>query len=386
MISLTRMAESSDEEIEAAVIGGPTVHDDTIHLADYDPSWAEWFAREAIRIRSALGEAALTVEHVGSTSVPGLAAKPIIDIVLTVADSSDEPTYVPALEAVGYVLRIREPKWSEHRVFKGPDVNVNLHVFSDGCPEVDRMLGFRDHLRANEADRELYERTKRELAARRWKYVQHYANAKSEVVAEIMARALRPVHGRLVVLNGVSSAGKTTLASAFRDARAAVGEFWFLVGIDDVLSKLPAQWVDLGLASGEGSYANDGMRFETGPNGVSLRVGSVCRQLFEVYHRTVAAAVRLGLNVLVDDVVVDQATRDDWFRVLDGLDPTWVAIRCAPEVADQRERTRGDRPIGMASVQQDVIHRGIPYAIEIDTGSLTPGEALTALLHGLAIA
>ena len=248
------------------------------------------------------------------------------------------------------------------------------------------MLGFRDHLRANEADRELYERTKRELAARRWKYVQHYANAKSEVVAEIMTRVRPPVHGRLVVLNGVSSAGKTTLASAFRDARAAVGEFWFLVGIDDVLSKLPAQWVDLGLASGEGSYVNDGMRFETGPNGVSLRVGSVCRQLFEVYHRTVAAAVRLGLNVLVDDVVVDQATRDDWFRVLDGLDPTWVAIRCAPEIADQRERTRGDRPIGMAGVQQDVIHRGIPYAIEIDTGSLTPGEALTALLRGLAFA
>ena len=380
------MAGSSDAEIEAAVIGGPRVHNDTIHLADYDPSWIESFENEATRIRSALGDAALIVEHVGSTSVPGLAAKPIIDIVLTVADSSDEPTYVPALEAVGYVLRIREPEWFEHRVFKGPDVNVNMHVFSDGCPEVDRMLGFRDHLRDNEADRELYERTKRELAARRWKYVQHYANAKSEVVADIMTRAVPPVHGRLVVLNGVSSAGKTTLASAFRDARAAVGEFWFLVGIDDVLSKLPAQWVDLGLASGEGPYANEGMRFETTENGVRLRVGSVCRQLFEVYHRTVAAAVRLGLNVLVDDVVVDEATRDDWFRVLDGLDPTWVAIRCAPEVADERERTRGDRPIGMASVQQDVIHRGIPYAIEIDTGSLTPGEALTALLHGLALA
>jgi chloramphenicol 3-O-phosphotransferase len=195
---------------------------------------------------------------------------------------------------------------------------------------------FRDHLRGNDADRELYERTKRELAGRRWKYVQHYANAKSEVVAEIMTRAVRPRYGRLVVLNGVSSAGKTTLACAFRDARAAVGEFWFLVGIDDVLSKLPAQWVDLGLEAGEGSHANDGMRFEAGPSGVTLRVGSVGRKLLEVYHRTVAAAVRLGLNVIVNDVVVDDATRDDWFHVLDGLDPTWVAIQCLPEVADRR--------------------------------------------------
>ena len=386
VISLRGMAGSSDEEIEAAVIGGPTVHDDTIHLAEYDEAWADSFVCEATRIRAALGEAALMVEHVGSTSVPGLAAKPIIDIVLTVADSSDEADYVPALEAAGYVLRIREPEWFEHRVFKGPDINVNMHVFSEGCSEVDRMLMFRDHLRANDADRELYERTKRELAARRWKYVQHYANAKSEVVAEIMTRAVRPLHGRLVVLNGVSSAGKTTLASAFRDARAAVGEFWFLAGIDDVLSKLPEQWVDLGLASGEGSHAHEGLRFETGPNGVSLRVGPVCRQLFEVYHRTVAAAVRSGLNVIVDEVVVDETTRDDWFHVLDGLDPTWVAIHCAPEIADQRERARGDRPIGMASVQQAVVHRGIPYAVEIDTGTLTPGEALTALLHALALA
>lgn len=170
-------------------IGGATVHDDTIHLAEYDAAWATMFDREAARIRGALGAAAVGIEHVGSTSVPGLAAKPLIDIALTVADSSDETAYVPALEAAGYVLRIREPEWYEHRLFRGPDVAVLVHVFSVGCPEVDRMVMFRDHLRTDEADRTLYERTKRELAARRWKYVQHYANAKSEVVAEIMTRA-----------------------------------------------------------------------------------------------------------------------------------------------------------------------------------------------------
>jgi GrpB-like predicted nucleotidyltransferase (UPF0157 family) len=136
-----------------------------------------------------LGRTAIKVEHVGSTSVPLLAAKPVIDIVLTVPDSSDEAAFVPALEAAGYVLRIREQAWFEHRLFKGPDTNVQVHVFTDGSPEVDRMERFRDRLRVDRGDRELYERTKRELAARTWYYVQHYANAKSDVVADIMSRA-----------------------------------------------------------------------------------------------------------------------------------------------------------------------------------------------------
>lgn len=131
----------------------------------------------------------MRIEHVGSTSVPGLPAKPIIDIALEVPDSTDEPGYVPDMEAAGYVLRIREPEWFEHRVFKGPDTNVNLHVFSAACEEVDRMVLFRDHLRSTEADRELYARGKRELAARDWKYVQQYADAKTDVVREILARA-----------------------------------------------------------------------------------------------------------------------------------------------------------------------------------------------------
>jgi len=105
------------------------------------------------------------------------------------ADSSDEPSYVPDLEGAGYRLVIREPDWYEHRVFKGPDTNVNLHVFSPGSPELDRMVVFRDWLRTHDEDRDLYERTKRELAAREWKFVQHYADAKTEVVESIIARA-----------------------------------------------------------------------------------------------------------------------------------------------------------------------------------------------------
>ncbi len=128
------------------------------------------------------------LEHVGSTSVPGLPAKPIIDILLVVPDSSDEPAYAPRLEGAGYVLRIREPEWHEHRLFKGPDTSVNVHVFSTGCPEIDRMILFRDRLRAYPADRDEYLAAKRELAARDWEYVQQYADAKTAVIESIIAR------------------------------------------------------------------------------------------------------------------------------------------------------------------------------------------------------
>src|SRR5690606_29993153 len=109
-------------------------------------------------------------------------AKPIIDVALVVADSSDEAAYVPPLEAIGYRLRIREPNWYEHRLLSPSRIAANVHVFSVGCPEIERMVRFRDWLRSHEADRELYERTRRDLASRRWKYVQEYADAKTEVV------------------------------------------------------------------------------------------------------------------------------------------------------------------------------------------------------------
>jgi GrpB-like predicted nucleotidyltransferase (UPF0157 family) len=179
----------TDEQIRAATVGEPQVHGGPIDLVDSDPAWPALFAREARRIAAALDDRALGIEHVGSTSVPELAAKPIIDVLLVVADSADEDAYLLSLEAVGYVLRIREPDWYEHRMFKGPDTQVNLHVLSEGCPEIERMLLFRDRLRINRADRELYERTKRELARREWRYVQNYADAKTAVVEEIITRA-----------------------------------------------------------------------------------------------------------------------------------------------------------------------------------------------------
>jgi GrpB-like predicted nucleotidyltransferase (UPF0157 family) len=118
-----------------------------------------------------------------------LRAKPVIDITLAVPDSTDENAFLPALVEAGYEFLLREPEWFEHRLFKRLDPNVNLHVFTVGSPEIDRMLLFRDHLRANEPDRQLYESTKALLAEREWSTVQQYADAKADVVAEILARA-----------------------------------------------------------------------------------------------------------------------------------------------------------------------------------------------------
>ena len=189
--------------------------------------------------------------------------------------------------------------------------------------------------------------------------------------------------GRLVILNGTSSAGKTTLATAFRDERAAAGDYWLLLGIDDVLSKLPVEWLDLGLAAGCGAWSADGLGFEPTADGPRLRVGAVARAIIEAYHRWVADAVRAGVNVIVDDVVVDRATLDHWRHVLEGLAPTWVAVRCAPEIVTARELARGDRPLGVAGTQHRVVHHDIVYAIEVDTGVLNPAEALDVVRRGV---
>jgi GrpB-like predicted nucleotidyltransferase (UPF0157 family) len=167
----------------------PVRIDGPITLVDADPGWAAQYARQEERIRAALGSRAIEVEHVGSTSIPELAAKPIIDIVLLVMDSADEAAYVPDLEAAGYQLQFREPEWYEHRFLRDFDPDVQVHVFSVGAAEVERMLLFRDWLRSRSEERDLYERTKRELAARRWAYIQDYAEAKSSVIEQILLRA-----------------------------------------------------------------------------------------------------------------------------------------------------------------------------------------------------
>ncbi len=191
-----------DDELAAVTVGARAPLNARIHLEDPSDDWPQAYEALASSISEALGSEARTLEHVGSTSVPQLPAKPVIDMVLVVRDASDEGLYVPWLAAIGYELRIREPDWYEHRMLRamarevahlpsgaGVDLGVHLHVFSEGCEEVDRMLLFRNWLCRNPGDRELYARTKKELAARTWKHMQNYADAKGAVVREILARA-----------------------------------------------------------------------------------------------------------------------------------------------------------------------------------------------------
>ncbi len=180
---------TSEQHLASITVGERTALNGTIFLAAYDSEWPTRFAELAARVREALSAKVLRLEHVGSTAVAGMCAKPIIDMVLAVADSSDEASYVPALEARGFTLRIREPDWYQHRLLKYTNVEAHLHVFSSGCPELDRMLAFRDRLRLDPEDRRLYEEAKRVLAARTWRHVQNYADAKSEVVRTILERS-----------------------------------------------------------------------------------------------------------------------------------------------------------------------------------------------------
>jgi GrpB-like predicted nucleotidyltransferase (UPF0157 family) len=135
-----------------------------IRVLEYDGRWATDFAGVAERVRAALGDTVLELHHVGSTSVPGLPAKPIIDADLVVADPADESAYVPALVAAGFVHQIREPWWHEHRLLKGQDPSTNLHVFGPDCPEVVRHLMFRAWLIEHPEDRERYADAKRAAA------------------------------------------------------------------------------------------------------------------------------------------------------------------------------------------------------------------------------
>lgn len=169
-------------------INTPTPIDGHVVLVEYDTAWPRVFADEAAHIRAALRDKVMVLEHIGSTSVPGLIAKPCIDMVLGVQDSADEPAYVPDLERHGFVLRRREPDWNEHRVFKSERTNVNLHVWSADSSEIDRHIAFRDWLRTHEDDCRLYADAKRALSSLEFATMSNYAESKNSVVQEIQYR------------------------------------------------------------------------------------------------------------------------------------------------------------------------------------------------------
>lgn len=174
-----------NQYLDQVLIGGRERR--AIVIVEYDPAWPERFDGERQRISAALGGNARVIEHIGSTSVPGLAAKPIVDILVPVDDVEDEVVYRPALEDAGYVLRVRE---QGHRMFRTPELDVHVHLWRAGSEDVERHVLFRDWLRKDERDRRDYEALKRLLAQRDFDDTNEYADAKGELIGEIMVRAL----------------------------------------------------------------------------------------------------------------------------------------------------------------------------------------------------
>jgi GrpB-like predicted nucleotidyltransferase (UPF0157 family) len=176
------------EQVDAGLVGEPPRTWESVVIVEYDPSWAQRFEAVRSALTEALGGLVINVEHVGSTAVPGLAAKPVVDIDLVIEDTAEESGYLPALERLGYRLVLREPWWHGHRMLLSPTEDVNLHVWPQGAPEPVRHRLFRDWLRAHPHDRERYAATKRRLARDTAHRPRDYSLAKNDVIDEIYAR------------------------------------------------------------------------------------------------------------------------------------------------------------------------------------------------------
>ncbi|WP_446663699.1 GrpB family protein [Flexivirga sp. B27] len=176
--STPRRADATETEL----VGG--VERRELVLEEYDTDWPNEYAAHAARVRAAVPEA-VSVEHIGSTSVPGLAAKPIIDILVTVRDITAEEDYLEQLIDAGYVLRVREPG---HRLVRTTQRDVHIHILEVDDPAAGDYLLLRDHLRVDEPDRQLYESTKRELMKTDWSDMNAYADAET-IIDEIKQRA-----------------------------------------------------------------------------------------------------------------------------------------------------------------------------------------------------
>ena len=187
--------------------------------------------------------------------------------------------------------------------------------------------------------------------------------------------------GRVVVLNGTSSSGKTTLAAALRRRLEADDECWVVYSQDDFCPKLPPSWIQAGKHIGR--HADDGFVLEVRDGEFELRVGPIGHAILAAYRGAVAAAAHEGLNVIVDEVTMTQGEWDDWQVRLNGVDTTWVRVELAPDELERREAARGDRTIGHARYQLDIVHRFADYDLTVDTGVLSPDEAAAAIVSYL---
>ena len=184
--------------------------------------------------------------------------------------------------------------------------------------------------------------------------------------------------GHVIILNGTTSAGKSTLARTLQQKLADLGEPWVVIGLDDFFARSPAEWFQIG--HHVGPHAEAGMAFEMIDGAIERRVGPFGHTVLAGYRAAVAGMARAGLDVIVDEVLLSAEDWNGWTVELNGLDVTWVAVELSLDQTLQRERERGDRVIGMAAAQFDVVHSFPTYDVRVDTGTLTPEQAADAIL------
>lgn len=187
--------------------------------------------------------------------------------------------------------------------------------------------------------------------------------------------------GKVIVLNGTTSSGKTTLATTLQARLASAGECWIIIALDDFFAKLPFDWVQLG--KHVGARAEEGIVFELVDGEIERRLGPIGAQVIAAYRSAVGGAARAGLNVIVDEVLLSEEDWDAWKVELSGLDPYWVRVDLALELVEARERDRGDRVIGMARAQFDVVHKYATYDLVVDTATMDPEAAAAAVLAAI---
>jgi chloramphenicol 3-O phosphotransferase len=175
--------------------------------------------------------------------------------------------------------------------------------------------------------------------------------------------------GRVIVLNGTTSAGKSTLARALQRELASIGQPWIVIALDDFFARAPADWFRIG--DHIGAHADAGMVFENVDGHIERRVGPFGRTVLAGYRAAVGGMAHAGLDVIVDEVLLSEEDWVGWQAELDGLDVRWVAVDLDLEATLERERDRGDRVIGMAAAQFDIVHSFVDYELRVDTGVLT---------------
>lgn len=189
--------------------------------------------------------------------------------------------------------------------------------------------------------------------------------------------------GRVVILNGTSSSGKTTLVDLFLARRHKAGDCWLSTGIDECIARLPDAWHRT--PGFDGPWADDGFRLEAVDDALVVRGGEMWQRMLTAYRRTVAVWASVGFDVIVDDVMLDRAAVDGWRAELEGLTVVRVAVHCELDAAEAREQARGDRYGGIARGQYDVVHRDVQYDLELDTTSRTPDELVAELERHLGL-